>query len=128
MKNKLVWNVYLYDTSNKQIISVNIFELSSRFNKDIEKLKKDMKKHDKSWFNEELKKALLCSYWAKVEYEIALTEPFPSINNKELIRVNNLERNKYMYDINLNAYHKIDVYNQVNLNWDIFIEYVYNNI
>lgn len=67
------------------------------------------------------------AYWSKVEYEMVLTDVFTSIDNNELERLKQLY-DRYNYSTNLKVEKKIDIYDQVMLNWDIFSEYVYKNI
>ena len=78
-----------------------------------------------------------CQYcfWAKCEYEIVLTTWTPSIEREELLRLINEDREHvekwgspaYRYTSNLSACEKIDIYDQLQLNWQIFKKYVFEN-
>ena len=62
---------------------------------------------DMALFAEELRGALMYQYWGRCEYETVLTSWPP-------------DKSGEFRDM------KIDVYDQVALNWDAFIEYVWN--
>lgn len=99
----LEWNVYISDFNKKEIIVYNVFNHYSF----IEDLKKIIKKYtDKKEFSEEVRKTLMYYYWSKCEWEIIL-EGWPQKPNFKD--------------------EKIDVYDQIILNWDKFINYVWEN-
>ena len=102
--NKLVWNVYTEDWNSNQIEIHNIFD-HGRFWEDCIKAKKKFK-DDRDGFLEQIKKDLMYYYWSKCEWEIILSDWPPSETFKK---------------------EKIDVYDQVMMNWDIFAEYIWNN-
>lgn len=98
----VVWNVYLHNININKIEVFNIFN-HSRFREDVKKLKMS-KNITKEEFAEELRKILLYYYWCKFEYEIAISGLFDS--DKDFAE-------------------KIDIYSQVRLNWDAFVNYVW---
>ena len=104
MKNKLVYNVYQEDINNRSIVVRNIFDNSSFLNM-IWEAKKAFGE-DFSAFSEKVKNALMYFYWSKCEYEIILSGWPPKDDFKKK---------------------KIDVYEQVMLNWDLFIKYLWEN-
>lgn len=128
----LEWNVYYHDINTKEITTFNIFD-HGRF---IEDVKKDFKKYkDKNEFTEALRRSLFYYFCAKCEWEIVLTSWTSRITMKELDRLN-AEREKTLKDygrepyslyVNPEVAKKIDVYNQVMNNWDVFSEYVWFN-
>ena len=79
----------------------------------------------------------ICQYcfWAKCEYEIVLTTWTPSIEREELLRLINEDKEHiekwgspaYRYTSNLSACEKIDIFDQLQLNWQIFKRYVFEN-
>lgn len=81
---------------------MNIFEHSS-FYKDFQKVLKTI--NDKQDFADKIKSLLMYYFWSKCEYEIIISAFPESKDQKEKI--------------------KIDVYEQVMLNWDAFIDYVW---
>ena len=104
----LVWNVYFEDFNRNEIIVRNVFELSSTF---IENCQKNYKKNkdNKEVFLEELKHHLMYSYWSKCEYEVIISAWPPSPPHKKPCEI------------------KVDIYDQVMLNWNLFSEYVWEN-
>ena len=97
----MTWLAYVYDFSTKKIEVFNIFEHYS-FRESVEKLKR--KKLSKNEFAEKLKRELMYYFWSKCEYEVVITS-FPP--NLPIVG------------------RKADVYEQVSLNWDIFVDYVW---
>lgn len=99
------WNVYYHDVNRRQITTFNIFQHYS-FKEDVqEHLRKYRKYTDKSEFAEALKNSLLYFFWSKAEYEVLVS---PWVGG----------------DINDGI--KVDIYSQVMLNWDKFVDYVWS--
>ena len=96
------WNVFYYNINKKKIETFNIFEHSS-FNKYIQQAKKLKTKEE---FSEQLKSELLYYFWSKAEWEVIIT---PWVGG---------DREKCAV--------KIDVYEQVMSNWDVFVDYVWS--
>jgi len=95
------WNVYYHDSNAKKIIQWNIFKHGS-FRKEVyELLKSDLNKDD---FIDQLRKSLMYYFWSKSEYQVLI---LPWVGQADDI--------------------KIDIYNQVMMNWDKFSEYVWLN-
>ena len=110
----------------------NIFD-HSRFYKDV---KKALKKFDnKEEFAEEVKKSLMWCYWCKSEYEIVITTWAPCITMSELDRLNKArkktlseyDREPYRLHINPEVGEKVDVFSQVEMNYSIFIDYLWSH-
>ena len=107
----LEWNVYYASWNGNCIKTMNIFEGGSF----VEDLKKDAKKlhiredrpDEKKWFLERLRRNIQYYFWSKCEWEIVMTS-WPS-------------GKKGFKD------EKIDVYDQVMMNWHVFSEYVWQN-
>lgn len=99
---KLVWNVFYCDFNSKDIKPINLFEYNWVF---LEKGLLYAKKHyanDYNKFAEHIRRWLQHEYWSRCQYETCISG---------------------LSD----GYYKIDVYTQVMLNWDRFIDYVWNN-
>ena len=95
------WYVYYYDVNRKKIDTYNIFEHGS-FKKEFNVLLKcDL---TKEVFADQLRHILMYYFWSKCEWETVLKP--------------------WVGDMNIGK--KIDVYEQVMLNWDKFVEYAYN--
>lgn len=99
----LKWYVYYHDWNGSEIKTFNIFNHGS-FREDVEKYLKKYK--NKEEFAKRLRSSLSYYFWSKCEWEVVIT-PWVSNRNTEDI--------------------KIDVYDQVMNNWDIFVDYVWNS-
>lgn len=98
----MVWNVYVYN--NTKIEVYNIFKHSS-FRNDVVIATLEYK--EKEEFSKYIKSSLMYHFWSKAGWEV-IVAPWCG-GDRELDAV------------------KIDVYEQVINNWDIFIDYVWNN-
>ena len=133
MKEELVWNVYCHDFNKTEVEVRNVFNLSYRFNQGLYKLRKEyLKSHlgDFQWFSDKLRSECRYCYWAKCEYEIGLTN-WPCYVRKESIdKLTEEELNVPSGRVSLypEVYDKIDVCQQLELNWDAFAKYVFDNV
>lgn len=102
----LTWNVYVSDFNRKIITTHNIFNHGG-FVEDCQKAYKKLKKdNDVNAFFDEIRKSLLYWYWSKCEWEIIIDHwPHRESAKDE----------------------KVDVYDQVMLNWPVFCEYIWAN-
>ena len=126
------WYVYYHDINKQKIVTFNIFD-HCRFD---ESVRKSLKKtNDKDVFAKKLKGDLLYYFWAKCEYEVIITS-FPtyittneldSLNKKRELCKEKYNKNPKRLDVNLETEIKIDVYSQVMNNWNVFLDYVWNN-
>ena len=96
MDINMVWNVYYHNINKNKIEIKNIFSHSD-FSKGVKDLLWICK--TKSRFEDNLKRELCYYFWCRSEYEIYIGG---EIGNK------------------------IDVYDQVMLNWEIFADYVWS--
>lgn len=147
----LCWNVYCSDYNAKEIKLYNVFNHGGFYN-DCVKAKKKFKE-DKDGFAEEIRHSLMYYFWSKCEWEIILSH-WPSgefYDMRKSLKVGEL-RNAIRgagieYDksprpwvkddtevtihvfpnYNEDRDRKIDVCEQVMNNWDIFIDYLWNN-
>jgi hypothetical protein len=131
-KLELEWNVYVHDFNRKEIKIFNIFK-HGRF---LEDVKKDLKRIvTKEEFSERLQGHLFYYYGSKCEWEVVITSWVPHIAMSELDRLNaEREETKKKYDrepyrlyVNPDVGAKVDVYNQVRINWDLFVDYVWSH-
>lgn len=97
---RMTWNVYRQDLNVDRFEVYNIFKHHS-FCKSVEKLIRS-KMLDREEFAEAVRKELMYYFWSKSEYELIL-------------------KNWLAGDIEM----KIDIYDQVRLNWDRFIDYLW---
>ena len=130
-KTKLVWNVF--NECNGEICPLNIFEYNYKFLEDLLTAKRKYKDNFEE-FADYVRKSLQYYYWSKSEYETVITTWPPYIESEELNRLNKEKhereiRNRPFYRdaVNLATRYKIDIYTQVMMNWDRFIDYIWNN-
>lgn len=106
------WNVYMGDFNSGYIKEFNIFRHVSFLDdvcKTVKKYRQILKKEgtfDRAAFAEELRHQLMYYFWCKCEYEIILDHWPPSDRT--------------------NA-RKVDIYEQVLLNFDVFTDYVWGH-
>lgn len=100
---ELVWKVYHYNINHRQIEEFNIFD-HWKFNEDVSKdLHRCRSRED---FAKLLQSNLRYYFWSKCEYEV-LVSSWTSDDKKETI--------------------KVDIYDQVMLNWESFLDYVWTH-
>lgn len=98
MKSKPEWYVYKYNTNRKKIEVFNIFDHSG-FMADFIKLYDESE--NKEYFSHRLKSSLRYYFWGKCEYEVLIS---PWIGDESIKK-------------------KIDIYSQVMINWEHFVNY-----
>ena len=98
------WNVYYHDINRSKMTTFNIFNHYGFCRAAKEAVKKYRKKDE---FIEQLKRELMYFFWSKSEYEIIIIPWVGGDREKEA--------------------EKIDIYEQVMMNYDIFSEYVWKN-
>ena len=96
------WNVFYYNINRKKIETYNIFEHGCFRKYVIEALENH---HEKNSFAEKLKSELTYYFWSKSEWEIIITPWLCGTTDKM----------------------KVDVFDQVMLNFDILVDYVWSN-
>ena len=101
----LEWKAYYHEWNGNKIIPFNVFD-HGRFYADC---KKNARKniHDYETFCDQLRKDTMYWFWSKCEWEIVLT-PW-------------VRRSSADVDI------KIDVYDQLHLNWEQFCKYTWDH-
>ena len=101
------WNVYVFDCNRRSMKDYNIFRHSGFVKYLCEIYQKELLSAVD--FQEEVRRELQYHFWSKCEYEIVLTE-WPSHEN-----------------LSKDVREKIDVYDQITLNFDRFIEWLYTD-
>lgn len=94
------WYAFYHDINKRKIIKWNIFEHSTFRDKVEDMLKENLTKEE---FSAQLKKELMYYMWSKSEYELIL---HPWIGDANDV--------------------KIDIYDQVTMNWDSFVDYCWS--
>lgn len=127
---KLSWNVFYYNRKN--IKTFNIFDHSS-FCKEVINITKEYSQ-SKEIFRDKIITALRYYFWCKCEYEIIVTT-FPTYVSNEGLKKMEADRDKYIRDYGrckfvhpyLDTELKVDIYTQVTMNIDHFIDYLWNH-
>ncbi|MBQ2388948.1 MAG: hypothetical protein II305_02725 [Clostridia bacterium] len=120
----LSWNVLFEDFNKREIVTYDIFK-GGHYEKIAKELKKET--NSKEEFVEEFRVKLMSQFWSRSEYEVVVTSWPPYIDKEELDRLNQ-EDVKYRANVRLTVGKKIDIFNQLEMNWNQFIDYVWNNI
>ena len=126
-KKVLEWNVFRHDINNKKIVKYNVFDHSS-FLASVKKLRMD-----KNTFSEQLRREAQYYFWSKSEHEVVIAswpvyismDEYERIT-KELTAIENRDRGFRVVNVCPTVGSKIDIYEQLMLNWDNFVEYVWN--
>lgn len=98
----LYWYVFKYDINAGKIVRYNIFSHGG-FMKEVNELRD--KEIDKETFEKEVNSSLMYYFWAKSEYEVVISS-WPN------------------QDVDI----KVDIYEQVKSNWNVFINYLWNEL
>lgn len=143
----LCWNVYCGDFNSGEFEVYNIFRHWAFYDACVKAKKKF--KEDRAGFEKEIKSNLMYYFWSKCEWEIIL-DHWPSgefydlrskstigeLTEKGIIQEKQDHwRCKPETEVTIRVFprnnrfkeKKIDVYQQVENNWDIFIDYLWNN-
>lgn len=107
VKNNLVWNVYNQNFNARKIEVVNLFDIFDidDFIKLFKKRYKNKEQRTVENFKSELKNQLMYRFWSKCEWEVIITAWPP--------------------DAKVSV--KVDVYEQILNNFDVFCDYVWKN-
>lgn len=103
IKHEPVWNVYMEDFNERIIKVFNVFQHYTFYNELAMLIKKWRRDKDTAALEKEVRSWAMYCFWSKCEYEISLVSWI------------NRERAKEM---------KIDIYDQLMLNWDSFFKYI----
>ncbi len=122
--SKMQWNVFREDINRREIEVFDVFHHGS-FNDDVLKLKK--KGLSREEFAKELRSIVMYYFWSKCEHEVVITSWPPYIKKEELMRMNAEEEGYYKYNVRLAVGKKVDIYQQLSLNWERFVDYVFNS-
>lgn len=114
----MYWNVF-YENPNG-IDVWNIFEHIS-FSEEVKNALAE--ENDKEKFEKRLHSSVMYYFWAKSEYEITVA-PWPCyITREESQSIKNNELPRYRQVINIEGSDKVSIYDQIELNWNAFVDY-----
>lgn len=130
-KPALEWNVFHENWNAKKIEKFNVFSHGTFKKEVLEALEKSKSKEELS---KTVQSAAMYYFWAKCEYEIMLTSWPPSITKEEAKEIQlcveeSEARHKHLprvFGVELAVSSKVDIYEQLLLNWDRFIDYLYD--
>lgn len=131
-KNNLYYYVYIENINQQTIEKYNV--LNDGIIKEIKKHTKGIS--DKNAFAEIIDPILAYYYRSRAEWEIILTSWPTCVSVHELLRLDQelefyqkkYKTVPYSLTANLVTEEKVDVYRQIKLNWDIFINYLWENL
>lgn len=136
MSKKLEWYVYRRNINADKIEKFNVFDHSG-FRKDVEAIMTGhpVWTYGDSSLSEQLRHTAMYYFWSKCEHEVVITSWPPYVEKTEVDRLNN-EFAKYEElwgrscardNVRLTVAEKIDIYDQLMLNWDAFVKYMTEN-
>lgn len=101
----MLWNVYTFNINKRQFESYNVFSHAG-FKKDINELLTNGQ-INRTDFSKKLEDILRYYFWSRCEWEMIVSEwpPAPADKNVEV---------------------KVDVYDQIKLNWENFVQYCWS--
>ena len=110
---------YKFDSEAKSILDMDAYQ-----------------QHMLNFEDESLHKICRYHFWAKCEHEITLTSWPPHITRENLIKLivedaeyqEKYKHAAFSYSLELDVAKKVDIYAQLQLNWDIFKEYIFTNV
>ena len=124
----MTWNVYRENFNSRCIERWNVFKHHS-FTLFVEKALKLYKtnKIDYQEFDKRIRTEAQYYFWSKSEHEVVITSWPPHIDRVRLIRLADTvskDPDGRVYTIEPMVYEKVDIYDQLNLNWDAFVNYI----
>ncbi len=126
------WNVYINKPNSKQIEIFNVFDHPSFRENVTAILKKNLTFQE---FEKKIRSELYYYFGGKVEWEVVITSFPPHLDKKEQDRLIDECRDFFLKNerypvrqyVVLDTGLKIDVYQQVMLNWQVFLDYVWKH-
>lgn len=118
----LSWFVFRYDINTNCIEQYDVF-IHRKFTEEV--MQALQQQHEYDVFSEKMKSIAMYYFWCKCEYEIVITS-FPSyVNADEIDRIIKY-KNRKRFDISLDCAEKIDIFQQLMMNWKQFVCYVWS--
>lgn len=129
----LSWNVIMEDLNTRKITFHDIFK--SGYWEEVAKKLKETFPNRKEWENH-FRTRLMSRYGTRAEYEVVVTSwpPFINIDDIEKLQKEVEDREKtwgskpHKVNINPTVAEKIDIFQQLDMNWHVFADYVWDNI
>lgn len=132
MSKVLEWNVFVEDFNARRIKTYNV--LNNGIVEEIIKRTKNI--NDRESFADEVRSIIMYHYWSKSEWEIIVTDWPTHMDVKDVYRlIDDIEDHEKRYDNKpylvcprLTVSEKLDVYEQVRINWARFIDYLWKEL
>ena len=130
--NKLEYWVWREDFNRRQILPYNV--LSNGILEELIECKKQCV--DKADFKELVDRKLRYYFWCRAEHEIVMVDWPPHITVEEHYRLDK-ELREHIEEHNAEPYRltyspdvgrKVDIYEQITINYNIFIDYLWENL
>lgn len=102
----LEWNVFVSNFNSGRIEKHNVFEHCG-VTEDLKRIARKFRDGERKEFEEQMRHILRYYYWSKCEWEIVV-DHFPPSDSKDRFRPE-----------------KVDVWDQISLNWQSFADYVW---
>ena len=118
----LSWFVFRYDINTNCIEQYNVFS-HRKFTEEV--MQALQQQHEYDVFSEKMKSIAMYYFWCKCEYEIVITSFPPYINTNEIDRIIKY-KNRKRFDVSLDCAEKIDIFQQLMMNWKQFVSYVWS--
>jgi hypothetical protein len=106
MTPELEWYVWREDFNRRQIVRFNVFAHGS-FMEDLKKAARKYKDTEREQFEEAMRRSLMYYFWSKCEHEVVIDHWPPKHDDENW------------------PSRKVDVYEQVWMNWVPFCDYVW---
>ena len=125
------WNVFVENVNKRTIVTFDIFSHIAFTRKVLSSLRSTENKEE---FAQELKRILRYFYWAKAEWEVIITswpayvdvEEFEKVGKELEERKKNSPFELKRLTITPSIGKKVDIYEQIMLNFHVFLNYLWN--
>ena len=136
MKKEVIYNVYNHNVNSREIELYNVFRNSRFYDGVCDAIKKYKKDKNFQEFKEEVRHQVMYSFWSKAEYEVVITSWPPYINVEDIDKLKaeveehdrKWKTKQLRINVNPTVGEKIDISDQILMNFDIFIDYILNNV
>lgn len=129
----LTWKVIMEELDSRKIIFYDLFA-SGHWEQVARKIKEDSVTREE--WEKRFRLRLQSQYWARCEYEVVVTSwpPYIKVGDIQKLQDEVADREKawgskpLKVNITPTVQRKIDIFEQLDMNWSVFADYVWNNI
>lgn len=124
----MIWNVYRENFNGKCIETWNVFKHGA-FKADVDRALALYRegKYDWQQFSNAIRSSAQYYFWSKSEHEVVITSWPPYIDHEEYERITREVAeygSRYYFNVEPTCAEKIDIFDQLQLNWDSFVRYI----